>query len=346
MNVYENDFEQLYQELGDHVLQQLESKHILIAGATGMLARYTTQFLFYLNQQKHMHMQLYLLARNAEKLRHIYGDLVDLPYVHTIIQDVCDPIVLSTPLDYMIHAAGSADPKSIVAHPVSILKANTLGTIQLCELAKQKEAHILFLSTREIYGRTDINLLHLDEMSYGAIDCLNSRSCYPESKKCAETILNSYAQEYGVSFSSARIAHSYGPGMAIDNDGRIMADMMHDLVNKKDVVLKSDGQMKRAFCYISDAVKALLLIMINGKTQEAYNVANEVEEIKVVDLAKMVAQMADTNVVFEEQSDEDKKGYLQIPRVSLNTEKLEALGWKPTVMLQDGILRTWKSFQN
>lgn len=346
MRIYDNDFEQLYDELGECVLQKLASKHILIAGATGMLARYTTRFLLYLNQYKHMHMELYVLARNAEKLRHIFEDAIDLPYVHSIIQDVCNPIALRTPLDYIIHAAGPADPKTIVSNPVSILKANTLGTIQLCELAKQKQAHILFLSTREIYGRTDINVLNLDEMSYGVIDCLNSRSCYPESKKCAETILKSYAQEFGVSFTSARIAHSYGPGMAIDNDGRIMADMMHDFVYKKDFVLKSDGQMKRAFCYISDAVKALILIMVNGKSQEAYNVANETEEIKVIDLANIMAKMAGTNVVFEEQSDAEKQGYLQIPRVSLNTKKIEELGWKPTISLQDGILRTWKSFQN
>lgn len=339
-----DDFQQLSEALCEPIYHNLKGKHILIAGATGMLALYMTNFFIYLNEEKDMNITLYLLARNEAKVKRLYGSAVDATFVKLLIQDVCDPIYMDDTIDYIVHAAGAADPHSIRNHPIGIMKANTLGTIQLSEFAVQKQAHILFLSTREIYGEQDASITKLTENSYGGLDCLQSRSCYPESKKSAEAILKSYASEKQLKFNVARIAHSYGPGMMIENDGRIMADMIHDLVYQKDVVLKSDGLMKRAFCYVSDAVKALLYIMTLGESEVAYNVANETEEIRVVDLAHMIANMAHTNVVFQSQSAEQKKGYLQIPRVSLDTTRIEALGWKASISLQDGIIKTQKSF--
>ena len=122
-----------------------------------------------------------------------------------------------------------------------------------------------------------------------------------------------------------------------------MSDLISYIVNKENIVLKSTGDAKRAFCYITDVVSALLMITVDGKPNEAYNISNETEEISVKDLAFMMKEMyQDTEVVFN--IEENKNEYVKFKRVPLDTTKLEALGWKPRVSLKNGIENTVKYF--
>ena len=325
-------------------LSTLRGKRILVTGATGMLAGYLVFLFDYLNETAQYGIQMTLLLRSVEKAQRKFGALLEHSGVHLLVQDVCQPIHCDTPFDYIIHGASLADPHAISEKPFEIIRANTVGTSNLCALARPSKSRILFLSTREVYG--DIpGAQSLQENMFGLLDHMNSRSCYPESKRCAEAMLLANGSEYDVPWQIVRIAHAYGPGMAIENDGRIMADMIHDLVHRQDVVLKSQGRMLRAFCYLSDAVAAILRVLLQGEENTIYNIANEREEIAVRDLAALVAQKAGTRVVFHLQDQsENARGYLQIPRVRLDTSRLETLGWRPVVSLSEGIDRTCRFF--
>ena len=324
-------------------LSGLQGKHVLISGASGMLASYFVFLFDWLNQHWDYRIQMTLLLRNRAKAEKKFGEILTHPGVSVLQQDVCLPIVTEQTFDYIIHGASMADPTSIVNRPFEIMQANTVGTANICQLARTNGGEILFLSTREIYGALDTDCIR--EEMFGALDHMNSRSCYPESKKCAEAMLLANYSEYHVPFKVVRIGHSYGPGMAIDNDGRIMSDMMHNMVHHEDFLLKSTGMMKRAFCYISDAIAALLYVMLFGQCGQAYNVTNETEEIAVRDLAQLMADKVGTGVTFQIQdAAANQRGYFQVPRVQLDTSRLRALGWKPEVTLSDGIDRTYRYF--
>lgn len=338
--VIREDLEQIIARVD---LSSLRGKGVLITGGAGMLAAYLVRLMDLLNEEYDYGIRLGLLVRSRERARARLGELLDHRGVTVLEQDVCVPIAADQRFDYIVHAAGAADPGSITRRPFEVIEANTVGTANVCRLAREQGGEILLLSTREIYGAVDTAAIR--ENMAGALDPLISRSCYPESKRCAEAMLLANYNEYGVPFKTARIAHAYGPGMAIDNDGRIMADLMGDMVHHRDLVLKSTGQMKRSFCYISDAVTALLQVMLRGKAGEAYNVSNEREEITVAELARLMAAQAGTEVVFRLQdAAANSRGYLQIPRVRLDTAKLEALGWEPRVPLTEGIRRTYRFF--
>lgn len=333
------------QEIISHQdLSGLRGKRVLITGATGMLAGYLVFLFDYLNESAQYGIQMTLLLRSAEKAFQKFGTLLEHPGISLLVQDVCQPVQCDVSFDYIIHGASLADPHSIAEKPFEIIQANTVGTSNLCALARSGKSRLLFLSTREVYGSVP-NATALQESMYGLLDHMNSRSCYPESKRCAEAMLLANGSEYGVPWQIVRIAHAYGPGMALENDGRIMSDMIHDLLHQKNVVLKSQGHMLRSFCYLSDAVAAILRVLLCGEINTVYNVANEYEEISVRDLAALVAQKGGTQVVFQLQNPaENARGYLQIPRVRLDTSRLEGLGWQPLVSLSDGIDRTYRFF--
>ena len=319
--------------------RQLEGKMILVTGATGMLASYVTWLLLCLHEEADIDVSVVALCRNPQKAEHYFGSYVGKPYFRMLIQDICDPIVYGGSVDYIFHLAGNASPHFINTDPVGIMKCNLLGTMNVLELAwKKQTAKVVFASTREVYGANE-HTDRLDECSYGVLDPLDARSCYPESKRAAETLLKSYYLQYGVAFNTIRIAHAYGPTMKLENDGRVMADLMGDVVAGRDIVLKSSGEAIRAFLYITDAVLGMFTVLFKGKAGEAYNLANETEPISIRDLAQLLASSRNDKTIHVVINESDQRGYCAYRRTALDTTAIEQLGWKPQVPLREGIFR-------
>lgn len=342
--IVQRDLDELLE--GNIPFEQLREKTVLITGASGMLASYMAYTLMHLNIKKAYGIKVIALVRNKEKAEARFSEFLNHECFSLLVQDVCEEITLDENVDYIIHAAGNASPKFILNDPVGIIKANTIGTMNVLEFAKKCNVkNVLYTSTREVYGKVD-NVEEIYEENMGVMDPTELRACYPESKRMAETILESYRVQYGVPYVTTRIAHSYGPGMAIDEDGRVMSDFISDIVNNRNIVLKSVGTAKRAFCYITDAVSAMFLVMLKGQIGEAYNIANETEEKEIREVADMLVKAfpeRGLEVVFDIPK-EQSAGYSKMGRVKLNTGKVEKLGWKCNVALKEGIKRTVKSY--
>ncbi|MBR4239715.1 MAG: NAD-dependent epimerase/dehydratase family protein [Prevotella sp.] len=325
--------------------RKLNGKTVLVTGGNGMLACYLTYTLLYLVGEKGLNITIIVLTRSIDKTKSLYAPFLEKLYFKVLVQDVTLPINCEDKIDYILHFAGNASPTFINNDPVGIVKANLLGTFNVMELARESQTkRVLFASTREVYGAVDAQLL--TEESFGALDPLDNRSCYPESKRAAETILRSYFTQYGLDSVIARIAHSYGPGMKITNDGRVMADFIGNAVRNENIVLNSSGEAVRAFLYLSDAIVALFTILFNGKSGEAYNVSNELEALPIYQVAQMICEAfpeKEIKVVFS--GEKPKSGYCNYPRVGLDNTKLLSLGFRCRVGLENGIIKTVRSYE-
>lgn len=324
--------EDMKEILKDIEFNSLKDKTILITGATGMLAVYLVYFLNYLNIIENLNIKIIGLVRNQEKAIKIFEGIE----IELLIQDIQDEIKYEHKIDYIFHMASSANPKTILENPIDIIKANTIGTFNVFELARNKSAKVFFTSTREVYGKLDESIKFIQESDMGVVDCLEKRACYPESKRIAETICNSYFYQYGVKYNIIRIAHVYGPGMNIDGDGRIMSDIIENVSKNKNIILKSDGTALRAFCYITDAIRGLLLILIKGKDNEVYNLSNEKEEISIKDLAQKAINISRKELKIEYQIN-NSGAYTSYKRIGLDNRKLEELGWNIRISLDKGL---------
>lgn len=341
--VIQNDMKNLIKEKLNFSV--MKDKKFLITGANGMIATYFIYFLMYLNDKMNMNIKIYALSRDIEKSKSRFLFNTVRKDINLISQDVCDKIDIHDKIDYIIHLASSANPDTILKNPISIIKANLFGTFNILELARYNNSEVIFSSTREIYGKVSEEINLIKETDMGVLNCFEQRACYPESKRMAETILFNFYKQYGVKFKNLRIAHSYGPGMNIENDGRIMSDLIQSIVNKHDIVLKSKGEAKRAFCYITDTISAILYTIINGKVAQSYNIANETEEITIKGLANLMADMyKNYNIKVKYEISNNPNAYTNFKRVGLDTTKIESLGWRPKVTLQQGIQKTVNSF--
>lgn len=325
----------------------LNNKRFLITGANGMLATYLIYTLMSLKKEKGLNIKVVALSRNLQKLQFLFKDFLEDKNFEIISQDVSQPIQCIGRIDYIFHFAGNASPYYINNEPVEIMKSNLLGTFNVLELARDKEPEkIIFASTREVYGKVE-DLEKIKESDFGILDPLDDRSCYPESKRAAESILKSYYLEYKIPFNSVRIAHSYGPGMKLENDGRVMADFISNVVHKEDIILHSTGEALRSFCYISDAIQGLFQVLLYGKIGKAYNLANETEPYSIKEIAQMLANLyPERNISVKFELKTELKGYCNYKRTMLDTTSIESIGWQPSISIKEGLKRTVDSFIN
>lgn len=106
---------------------KLKNNAVLITGATGMLAKYITYLLIYMNEEMNYNVNIYILVRNMEKAIYNFGEYIEKDYFNVINQDICDELELKDKVDYIIHAAGSCSVYCIKTNPVGIIDANTIG---------------------------------------------------------------------------------------------------------------------------------------------------------------------------------------------------------------------------
>jgi nucleoside-diphosphate-sugar epimerase len=341
--IIENDLNELLSN--KYNFERMENKTVLIAGANSLIGRYLAQLFLSLNEKKIQNIKVVILVRNSEKAKSTYREYLKEDYFEILNQDIIDPISYEGQIDYIFHFAGSASPKYIIEDSVGIIKANTIGTINILDLAKEKGViKVVFASTREVYGKTDATILRIKETDVGALDQIVPRNCYPESKRIAESLFVAYAQQYGVNYSVLRIAHTYGPGMIIEDDGRVMADFIGAVVRHENIFLNSDGTARRSFCYITDAIDGILRATLSGDANQVYNLANETEPYPIRDVAQMLSEIfpeRNINIVFANEKDSVfSGGYSKIPLVQMDTSKLEKLSWKSKVSLREGMKRT------
>ncbi|MCI6085711.1 MAG: NAD-dependent epimerase/dehydratase family protein [Clostridiales bacterium] len=309
-------------------------KTVLVTGATGRLGMYLVEALAHADIEWNLDLRVIAVARSAEKLQRVFGETLGLPNVRTIVQDITEPFDDLAPVDFIFHTAGLASPRDFTDTPVDTLWGHVAGTRNVLELArKQAHCHVFYVSTVEIYGNWESDA-KITEADMGPIIANRARACYPEAKRLCETMLASYAAQYGVNYNGVRLCHTFGPGIALD-DGRAFAEFLRDVVRGEDIVLQSDGSAMRTYTYVADAVGAMFLIVTSGDPGAFYNVANVRNLVSIRDLAGLIASLdpaQKVNVRFA--NEQSKLQYLPFHLAIMDTSKIEALGWQPRVGLK------------
>ncbi|MFA4849427.1 MAG: NAD-dependent epimerase/dehydratase family protein [Methanoregula sp.] len=330
-------------------LNDLAGKNILITGANGMLPSYIVETILFLNDTQFKNkVKIFAVVRSIEKAQYRFNGYLTRQDLVFIIQDITSPLVISEKIDYIIHAASNASPSFFGTDPVGTLLPNTIGTYNCLEFARKNDiTSFLFFSSSEVYGAVENSNKPINENSFGNIDPTIMRSCYSESKRMGETMCIAWHKQYGVPTKIIRPFHTYGPNMQL-NDGRVFADFVSDIIQKKDIILKSDGSAKRTFCYLSDATIAYFLVLLNGQAGEAYNVGgNEKFEMSILELAQtLVALFPEYKLKIIKNINRSDEGYIQskISRSIPDISKIQKLGWIPKISIADGFQRTVESF--
>lgn len=322
-------------EIKDLPWEKLSGCNILVTGATGLIGSSLVNMLMGYPSKDY---QVYALGRNKKRAQARFIQFKDDPSFHFLCGDVTLPFASDLPFHFIIHAASNGSPNFFANNPVEVMKSNLYGVSNLIDYGLgHNMKRFLYVSTGEVYGVNETAVL--DESSYGYIDILDARSCYPSSKRSAETLAICYAAEYGVDVVVARPCHTYGPHFT-ESDNRVYAQFIRNVLNDEDIVMKSAGTQSRSWCYVEDCVSALLFILLKGKCGEAYNIADKGSVVTIREFAEMIAHITGRKVVLQVPSDIEKNSFSSIQRAIFDTAKLEALGWTVFGSLEEKLRTT------
>lgn len=325
--------------------ERFRNKTVLVTGATGRLGMYLVEAVSKADIDWNLNVTIIALARNGKKLERVFGESLKLPNVHTLVQDITEPIRWDGAVHYIFHTAGAASPMDFTNEPVDTLWGHLQGTRNVLELAKEKKSEkVLYVSTVEIYGEWKREEgIREDDM--GALHCDGARACYPEAKRMCETMLASYEAQYGIPYVGVRLCHTFGPGISLE-DGRAFSEFLRNVIKGEDIVLQSDGSAVRTYTYVADAIGGMLLAFTKGR-EHYYNIANLDNLISIRDLAELIAGL-DTRgrVKVRYASQEGQKlQYLPFKLGIMNVDRIMGIGWHPQVGLEDAFRYTLESFQ-
>ena len=323
----------------------LQDSSILLSGATGMIGSLLVDAILY---KDGLNCKVIALGRNEEKARKRFGHCWDSPFFQFVECDVNKAETMPTDVkaDYVLHLASNTHPVAYATDPIGTITANIIGTQNMLDLAVRCGAkRFLFASSNEVYGENRGDTELFDESYCGYIDCNTLRAGYPESKRCGEALCQAYKKQKGMDVVIARLTRSFGPTLQL-TDTKALTQFLKNGLNKENIVLKSAGTQYYSYTYSADAVTGLLTVLTKGENGEAYNVADQSCDIQLRDLAKMIADIAGTKVIFDLPDATEAAGFSKATKARLDGSKLKALGWGISYDLKAGIERTLKGLEN
>lgn len=326
--------------------EDLKEYTIVVTGANGLLGRTMIQCLLFLDKVYNLNLTIIAVVRDESKAKQIIGISNEHLSYYQYEFGLGNLFGKELPhADIIIHLAAPTASHFFVNSPVETMQIVVGGANEVLVYAKEHPStRLLYVSSLEVYGMINDDSVPLTEDVQGYIDPMSVRSSYSLGKRAAECLCKSFYNEYNVHVVIARLAQTFGAGVTIE-DNRVFAQFARSVIEGNDIVLHTKGELKRCYCYTTDAVSGMLYSLLRGKAGEAYNIANESTYISIADMAKMAQSIFNPNktVKFELREGE---GYSPTTKLRLSTEKIRNIGWKPQYELKEMFEMMIESMKN
>ena len=308
-------------------------KRILVTGGAGFIGSHLCVRL--LNEGCQVVCLDNFLTGSPKNIQHLTAN----PNFQMAEQDITTPYCPDGPIDEIYNLACPASHIHYQYNPIKTLKTNVLGAINMLDLAIKKRSKLLQASTSEVYGDPAVH--PQPETYWGNVNPIGPRSCYDEGKRCAETLCMDYYRQYRIPIKIVRIFNTYGPNMCL-NDGRVISNFTIQALMNQDITVYGDGSQTRSFLYIDDLVEGLVRTMATDDDFTGpVNLGNP-REFTIRQLATLVLEItrSKASVILKPLPADDP----QRRKPDITTAQ-ENLGWSPTILLEQGLVKMMKYFK-
>lgn len=307
---------------------KISGKKILITGGGGFIGSFLTENFYRENQvtlfdNGRRNSFAFLDQSIKDKVNFINGDIQDGQSVKQIVKNQ----------DIIIHLAAIAGASFYEKDPLLTLSVNLFGAENLLKsLVSKKIDKVIFFSSSEVYGPNAYDVSEDDSTCIGPVS--EGRWSYAVSKVAVDHLAKAFFKKYSLPITIVRPFNVYGPRQV--GEGAI-SNMLTNGLKEKKIYVSGDGLQKRAWCYISDMIRAVEIICQTEVYGECFNIGNPDAYVTIIELAKKIQALCkDSEIIFTEgRSIEvlDRK-----PKIE-KASKL--LGFSPEVDLEEGLMKTF-----
>ena len=254
------------------------------------------------------------------------GDVLDLSFVKRAVRDC----------DIVFHFAANADVRFGTQHPRKDLEQNAIGTHNVLEAMRQNGiSRIAFSSTGSVYGEA-AEIPTPENCPFPV-----QTSLYGASKLAAESLISAYCEGFNFQAWIFRfvsvLGERYSHGHVYDFCKQLKA-------NPTSLTVLGDGTQRKSYLYVRDCVEAVALAI--SKASGRVNVLNLGTDgyCKLSESISWIVHKLGVNPEIR-YSGGDRGWIGDNPFIFLSCERIRSLGWRPTLSIRDGILKTVEYLQ-
>jgi dTDP-glucose 4,6-dehydratase len=319
-------------------------KNILITGGAGFIGSHVVRRFVQNYPNYHIYnLDALTYAGNLENIKDIEnesnytfvkGDIVDETFINELFAKYN--------FEGVLHLAAESHVDRSIEDPLSFVKTNVIGTMNLLNAAKNlwkgnmEGKRFYHISTDEVYGSLGAEGLFTETTSY------DPNSPYSASKASSDHFVRAYGETYGLPYVLTNCSNNYGPYHFPE---KLIPLFINNIINNKPLPVYGDGNYTRDWLFVKDHAIAIDLVFHEGKNHETYNIGG-FNEWKNIDLVKLLCKVMDgklgrnlgesVNLITYVK---DRPGHDL--RYAIDASKInKELGWKPTVTFEEGLEQT------
>jgi len=200
--------------------------------------------------------------------------------------------------------------------------------VDVLKNCKDRDVVFNFISSGFVYGN--------DVIDAKETDCCNPTGFYSITKRCAEQLLISFCETFGVKYRILRIGNVYGLDKTVSLGKNVLGYMISLLKQNQDIKLYDGGNFLKDYMYVEDICRAIKVVLDNGNVNEIYNIASGTSFTfrEIIEAAKDLteSQSKIIDVPFP-----DNQKFIQVKNMTLNTDKLNSFDFSCSMNLNRGL---------